>query len=74
MADQLNMKGMSLSDSQHAPNGAPNGYHHAQQERSAYIPPHARSSGRGPSGPGEFEDDAPPPMNGGASFAGPQRG
>lgn len=52
MADSLNMKSMSLNDSQHAPQGgAPqqNGF----GERAAYIPPHLR--GRG--GP-------PPPANG----------
>lgn len=38
MADNLNMNGLSLNDSRHAPVG-----------RSAYIPPHLRgSSTRGP--------------------------
>jgi len=61
MADlSANMKGMSLGDSQHAPNG---------EGRSAYIPPHARSSGgpRGPPGPAAF--DGAPPANG--SWNGP---
>lgn len=36
MADQLNMNGLSLNDSRHAPNGSING------GRSTYIPPHLR--------------------------------
>jgi len=67
MADlSANMKGMSLGDSQHAPNGKPNGYGGPPEGRSAYIPPHARSSG-GP-GPAAF-DGAPPAPN--ASWNGP---
>ncbi|KAK4561186.1 DEAD-box ATP-dependent RNA helicase [Recurvomyces mirabilis] len=54
MADQLNMNGLSLKDSQHAPQQ--NGF----GERSAYIPPHMRGAPRagGPAGPppGGFED------------------
>lgn len=46
MADQLNMNKLTLSDSQHAQPQGPNGFH--GQERSAYIPPHARGSQRGP--------------------------
>ncbi len=60
MADQLNMNGLSLKDSQHAPqNGAPqqNGF----QERSAYIPPHMRGKMGG--APNGF--DGPPPMTNG---------
>ena len=54
MADQLNMSGLSLADSQHA-NGMGGG-------RSAYIPPHMRG---GPSGPHPQGMDGPPPvMNG----------
>lgn len=60
------MNGMSLGDSQHAPNG---------QGRSAYIPPHARSSGgpgprEPPPGPAHF--DGAPPVNG--SWGGPPPG
>jgi len=40
------MNKLSLNDSQHAQQ-VPNGNHGGFQ-RSAYIPPHARSSGRGP--------------------------
>lgn len=75
MADQLNIKGMSLSESQHAPAAGPNGYHTGPQERSAYIPPHARSSG-GPRAPApaanDLNGDAPPAMNGseGAAWGG----
>ncbi|KAJ9630624.1 DEAD-box ATP-dependent RNA helicase [Taxawa tesnikishii (nom. ined.)] len=62
MADSLNMNGLSLKDSQHAPPPqGPNGFH-APTERSAYIPPHARNSARGP--PAAAMDGAPP-MNGG---------
>ena len=43
MADQLNMGGLSMGDSQHA---GPNGM------RSTYIPPHLRGSGSGPPPPG----------------------
>ncbi|WPH03639.1 putative ATP dependent RNA helicase [Acrodontium crateriforme] len=48
MADQLNMNGLSLQDSQHAPTkaGQPNGGFGG--ERSAYIPPHMRNQPRGP--------------------------
>lgn len=54
MADQLNMGGLSINDSQHAPKG------NGGFERSAYIPPHLRN--RGPPPP---MDAAPPMMNGG---------
>lgn len=51
MADQLNMNGLNLQDSQHAGPG-PNGF----GGRSAYVPPHARQTSRpgppGPPGPG----------------------
>lgn len=51
MADQLNMNGLSLKDSNHA--GAGSGGQGPQQNgfgegRSAYIPPHLRSRGGGP--------------------------
>ena len=71
MADlSANMKGMSLDDSQHAPNGKQNGYGGPPEGRSAYIPPHARSSG-GPRGPppGPAAFDGAPPANG--SWGGP---
>lgn len=58
MADQLNMNKLSLNESQHAQQAPPNGYH-AGPQRSAYIPPHARSSGRGPAPPAAL-DGAPP--------------
>ncbi|KAF2769870.1 putative ATP dependent RNA helicase [Teratosphaeria nubilosa] len=81
MADQLNMNGLSLQDSQHAPN-------HQQQngfgggERSAYIPPHMRQRGGPPPGPPAGFDGPPPPadLNGsawapnGGAYAGPPRG
>ena len=67
MADSLNMNGLSLNDSQHAPHQ--NGY----QEKAAYIPPHMRGRPAPPSnGPNGFDgyDSGPPPMgngiNGGA--------
>ncbi|KAK4985448.1 DEAD-box ATP-dependent RNA helicase, partial [Elasticomyces elasticus] len=65
MADQLNMNGLSLVDSQHS-NGGPNGFH---AERSAYIPPHARSTQRGPPPPGPPGglDGAPAAMSNGVN-------
>ncbi|KAK4500094.1 hypothetical protein PRZ48_008280 [Zasmidium cellare] len=88
MADQLNMNGLSLKDSQHAPppgQGQQNGF----GERGAYIPPHMRTRGGGPppsAGPG-FDGGPPPPaavpngMNGngfpppgGRGYGGPPRG
>lgn len=42
MAEQLNMGGLSLNDSQHA---APGGQQNGFAERSAYIPPHLRGRG-----------------------------
>ncbi|KAF2757042.1 DEAD-domain-containing protein [Pseudovirgaria hyperparasitica] len=60
---QLNMGGLSLNESQHAP-GQNGGIH----ERSAYIPPHLRGRSNGPrpnsinSGPAP---GPPPMMNGG---------
>lgn len=44
MAHELNMNGLSLNDSRHAPNGINGG-------RSAYIPPHLRGRGGAPDGP-----------------------
>jgi ATP-dependent RNA helicase DDX3X len=56
MADQLNMGGLSLSESQHAPNGVGAG-------RSTYIPPHLRGvqsqQQPGPAPP-RLENRAPP--------------
>ncbi|KAI9851705.1 MAG: DEAD-box ATP-dependent RNA helicase [Thelocarpon superellum] len=63
MADQLNMNGLSLEDSQHA-----NGF--GGKQRSAYIPPHLRGSmgagPQGPPGPPPGMDGPPPPMANGA--------
>lgn len=62
MADQINMNGLSLEDSQHA-NGGFGG-----KPRSAYIPPHLRATMGGPPGPPGPPPgmDGPPPamMNG----------
>lgn len=57
MANNLNMNGLSLNESAHAPSGgSQNGF----GERSAYIPPHLRNRGPAPpGGPGGF--DGPPP-------------
>ncbi|KAK4546185.1 DEAD-box ATP-dependent RNA helicase [Oleoguttula mirabilis] len=78
MAEQLSMNGLTLKDSQHAPQPGPqqNGF-----ERSAYVPPHMRSGPRPPAGaagPGGFDGPAPggpPPANGlnGSAWA-PQNG
>lgn len=66
MADQINMNGLSLHDSQHAPQAS-----HAPQtngfERSAYIPPHLRSRGGGPPASMENGGPTPPPMANGLS-------
>ena len=74
MGDQLNMNGLSLNDSAHAPGGQQNG-----MERSAYIPPHMRGQARGPAppgGPNGFDGGPPGPgpngMNGSA-WAPPQQ-
>lgn len=58
------MNGLSLKDSQHAPQGQ-NGFH-APGERSAYIPPHARSSAgpRAPAPTAASLDGAMPAANG----------
>ncbi|KAI9821618.1 MAG: DEAD-box ATP-dependent RNA helicase [Thelocarpon impressellum] len=62
MADQINMNGLSLEDTQ------PNGF--GGKPRSAYIPPHLRGSmaagPAGPAGPPPGMDGAPPMMNGSA--------
>ena len=61
MADQLNMNGLSLNDSQHAgPNGMGGG-------RAAYIPPHLRNA------PQSVRMDGPPPTAGmnASAWAGP---
>ena len=65
MADQLNMNGLSIHDSQHGPNGTAG--------RSTYIPPHMRGVQQGP--PPSMDGPAPA-MNGGLSdsvWAGPPR-
>jgi hypothetical protein len=53
MADQLNVAALSLNESQHAPQ--PGGGF----ERSTYIPPHMRSSGRADPGPGPVPGPTP---------------
>jgi ATP-dependent RNA helicase DDX3X len=58
MADQLNLAGLSLKESQHAPpgpqmNGIP-------AERGAYIPPHLRNRPQGPPPPVHNVPSAPP--------------
>ena len=62
MADQLNMNGLSLNESRHAPNGSING------GRSAYIPPHLR--GRGGPPPSMKSVDGPAPVAGNPGLAG----
>ncbi len=64
MADSLNMNGLSLKDSQHASQGAPqqNGFH---EERAAYIPPHMRQRPGGPPAQPAGFDGGPPPMSNG---------
>lgn len=67
MADQLNMAGMSLNDSQHAPNNG--GF-----ERAAYIPPHLRGRPQQMGGPpmhdGSMQmNGGPGPMQGGGAWA-----
>jgi len=73
MADQINMNGLSLQDSQHAPK--PGQQQNGAFERSAYVPPHMRGAPRGPpaGGPGGFDGPppGPPAMNGGANGAWP---
>ncbi|KKY15048.1 putative atp-dependent rna helicase ded1 [Phaeomoniella chlamydospora] len=61
MADQLNMGGLSLKDSQHAHGGMPSG-------RSTYIPPHLRGQGGPPpvnnnAWPAAGNVNAPAPSN-----------
>lgn len=66
MADQLNMNGLSLADSQHADGPI----RMAQQQlstngisgRSTYIPPHMRGVSQGP--PPSMDGPPPPHMNG----------
>jgi ATP-dependent RNA helicase DDX3X len=67
MADQLNMNGLTLKDSQHAapPNGQQNGF----AERSAYIPPHLRQRGGGP--PAAAAAGGPPPVAQNGNFPPP---
>ncbi|KAJ9668780.1 DEAD-box ATP-dependent RNA helicase [Coniosporium apollinis] len=62
MANQLNMNGLSLNDSQHA-------LHQNGFERSAYIPPHLRGRGAGGPPPGP-EMHAPPPAMANGSMNG----
>ncbi|KAI9755147.1 MAG: DEAD-box ATP-dependent RNA helicase [Chaenotheca gracillima] len=73
MADQINMNGLSLEESQHAGGG----YRGPGQQRSAYIPPHMRGSMGGPApgpggpgGPPPGMDGPPPMMNGAAGING----
>lgn len=68
MADSLNMNGLSLKDSQHAPqqgDAQQNGF----PERSAYIPPHMRQRASQPppaAAPNGFDGGpAPAPMGNG---------
>ncbi len=64
MAESLNMNGLSLKDSQHAPpNGAPqpNGFN----ERAAYVPPHMRHRPPPPSAAPNGYDGGPAPMSNG---------
>lgn len=61
MADQLNMGGLSLGESQHAAPGGAGG-------RSAYIPPHMRGlppPAAGPPAGAPRMDGPPPPAAGG---------
>ena len=57
MADQLDMNGLSLNDSKHAPNGL--------ATRSAYVPPHMRGRGAGPA-PMDGPPDGNPGLAGSA--------
>ena len=66
MADSLNMGGLSLKDSQHAPSAQPNGF-----ERSTYIPPHMRN--RAPP-PGPPAGPPAPPAGGPTGPLGPPPG
>ncbi|KAF2156806.1 DEAD-domain-containing protein [Myriangium duriaei CBS 260.36] len=60
MADNLNMAGLSLGDSQHAHAGkGANGFHNG--ERSAYIPPHMRNSAPRAAAPPTNGFDGPTP-------------
>jgi hypothetical protein len=61
MAEQLNMNGLSLNESRHAPNGNING------GRSAYIPPHLRGRGGAPM------DDGPAPGLAGSAWGNNQQ-
>lgn len=70
MADSINMNGLSLNDSQHAP--PPGQQQNGFAERSAYIPPHLRGRGGPPPSAGPGFDGGPPPpvangMNGSAN-------
>jgi hypothetical protein len=61
MADpnQLNMNGLNLNESQHAPHSQPNGF-----ERGAYIPPHLRRQDAPPvPGPPIVHSEPPPHMH-----------
>lgn len=70
MADNLNMNGLSLKDSAHAPQGGPPAQQNGFSERSAYVPPHMRQRGGPPpgpaaaAGPGPNGFDGPAPQNG----------
>ena len=69
MADQLNMNGLSLKDSQHAPSQGQSAHQNGfPPERSAYIPPHMRQRGGPPAAaaaPPNGFDSGPPPMSNG---------
>ncbi|EME39162.1 hypothetical protein DOTSEDRAFT_179601 [Dothistroma septosporum NZE10] len=75
MADQLNMNGLSLQDSQHAPqNGAGPQQNGFGAGRSAYIPPHMRGSTRGPApgpAPGPVPGAAPNGLDGANGYPTP---
>lgn len=59
MADQINMNGLNLNDSQHAGPGAPpNGMQQGGGQRQSYVPPHARSGRGGPPTNGSMDGSA----------------
>jgi hypothetical protein len=72
-AEQLNMNGLSLSESQHAPKPGQQQQQNGGygQGRSAYIPPHMRGARGGPAPGPPAGFDGPPPMGGPNGFAPP---
>lgn len=66
MADSLNMNGLSLNDSKHGPPAGMGG------GRSTYIPPHLRSSMRGPAPVNNFDGAGAGPTPAGAAAAAAQ--